>query len=173
MMVDPTKELEASVRRVEQEVKELLVERERLERSRQDLDERIGKRMNYLRATEDLLRDLRPEGSPPAQPRRLDISSSAGAKLSQVVALHAIARTGYGAATKGVLAMMASSPDGCGAREMIDAIREGGFDVRDADTAVRSALKNLRKQGKVRHNGRSGKYQLTEMGRQSVESSTH
>lgn len=166
-MVDPTKELEASLKRVELEVKDLLVQRERLERQRQELDERIGKRMTYLRATEELLRDLRPDAS--SQPvRRFDLATAGDARVSRVVALHAIARSGYGSATKGVLAMLAASPDGSTSGELVDGIREAGFNVKEPGTAVRSALKNLRRQGRVHHNPVNSKYQLTDEGRRTA-----
>jgi hypothetical protein len=168
-VVDPTKELEASVRRVELELKDLLVEREHLERQRQELDQKIGKRMNYLRATADLLKDLRPESVPKnddsASMRDFTFDLS---QMSQFSALEPIARSGYGSATRGVVALIAASEQGATAREMIDAITQARFEVRDPDTAVRSALKNLRKQGKVQYIESTGRYQLTPIGRSTL-----
>ena len=169
-MVDPTRELEASLKRVELEVKDLLVQRERLEQQRRDLDDRIGKRMTYLRATEELLSDLRPDMPKSPGGRTIDLTRSGDGRVSRVVALHSIARTGYGSATRGVLAMLEGDPDGATSAQLVDGIREAGFDVRDAGTAVRSALKNLRRQGKVVQNPTTSKYQLTQVGRQSMNS---
>jgi hypothetical protein len=111
---------------------------------------------------------------PDAPPRHREFSGKSGldaatsSTLSRVTALHAIARTGYGAATKGVLAMLGAGPDGYTARDMIDAIAEAGFEVQDPDIAVRSALNNLRKQGKVAYNEGTSKYELTAKGRASI-----
>lgn len=168
-MVDPTKELEASLQRVEAELKDLLTEREHLERQRQDLDHKISMRMNYLRATDELIKDLHPElSSRPPTARHLRQFNFDIQHATQIGALESISRSGYGSATRGVVALLAASEHGTTAREMIDAITEARFDVQDPDTAVRSALKNLRKQGKVEYIQSTGRYQLTSMGRAAL-----
>lgn len=144
----------------------LLLREEALQNESATLSEKILKRRRYLQATAELLRELKPEVyDTPASAPSYSISSVSSEVAVHIAAMREIPRDGYGAATKGVLAMLGADPTGCSARDMIDAVSTSGFAVQNPDIAVRSALKNLRKQGKVVYNEGSNKYELTALGR--------
>lgn len=165
-MVDPSRELESSLKRVIAELEDLMTRRDDVERQRRielsELDERIAKRRVYLKATTELLNDLLPPERQVEVPAvaRPAIRHYEKARPSLLALVGAMPKTGYGAATAAVLAMIESEPDGCTSKEMSAVLAAAKFDVQDPVIAVRSGIKNLRNQGKVRANSETGRYRV-------------
>lgn len=165
VVVDPTKELDVSLKRVIAELEDLMTRRDELEQKRRselaELDERIAKRRAYLKATTELLNDLLPPGKQVEVPAVAmpAVRQYEKPKPSLLSIVNALPKSGYGAATAAVLAMIQGQPEGCTTKEMTAVIATAKFDVQDPVIAVRSAVKNLRTQQKVKANSETGRYQ--------------
>jgi hypothetical protein len=68
----------------------------------------------------------------------------------------------YGAATRGVKALIDYRDDGYSVKDLIRLLTRYGFDLGDnPEGRVRSAIKNLREAGEIIFNSTTGRYQRT------------
>ena len=74
--------------------------------------------------------------------------------------LRGLKKRGYGAVTKAVEALLNAEPAGFAARDLRDILLENRVHLNgpDQETPVRSAIKNLRLQGKALYDSETGKY---------------
>ncbi len=161
-------QLEAILSGVQAELQELFAERSRLENQRTELESRIAKREHYAHATEELLSEERPTvAHGPIKPPLTILATTEQLRPVKPLppnteaALIGYPRSGYGAVTKAVERLLAVRTQGWTARTMAEILARTGFVVADShEAAVRSALKNMRKQRKVTHNIETRRYHL-------------
>jgi len=169
--------MDAAINAAKAELQSLQSERAYIEARLAEVLTKIDRRNEFLR----LASEMRNEGRKPQGPAQEHFSLTPPVPLSKTrilsenqfttgstirvdpqVMLTKFPKSGYGVITRAVEALLKTSDDGYPAKWLVDQIEKAKFEVRDShETAVRSALKNLRNQKKVVYDDDTGKYKLT------------
>lgn len=171
-MQDPAESqpLEQAIEAAKRDLQSLQAERAVAEARLSDVLAKIDRRQQFIKLTSDILNEgARSRASSEDVLQRFDFAHTrkvtdqdlANAVDAQLL-LAQFPREGYGVVTRAIETLLSTSAQGHTAKWLTEQLEKANFKVRDShETAVRSALKNLRNQQKVTYNNDTGKYELT------------
>ena len=148
----------AAFEAVQAELEPLYLKRKRLETERVALEGEIAAREDFLKQASTLLGEA-PKKEPLKHAEDDGFTFGPDA-VPNIAVLKGIPRNGYGSVTRGVEALLKSDSNGFSARALTDALQTAKFHLNgpDPEMAIRSALKNLRNQGRAIYDSDTGRY---------------